>query len=98
MTARRRLPTLLCFGLGLLLGLPACSVPKRLVTVPPGAKVYFPRLGHGGLVTPMDVSADVRTTDTIRVVKEGFETWEGQLRQLWQETEGCYKLRLKRVN
>lgn len=70
----------------------------RLVTVPPGAKVYFPRLGRGGLTTPMDMSRDVRTSDTIRVVMEGYETFEGQLRELWQETDACYKLRLKRVN
>ena len=108
MMTARRLPTSLCLGLGLLAGLSACTAwpdppgPEvtvtRLVTVPPGAKVYFPRLGRGGLTTPMDMSRDVRTTDTIRVVKEGFEPWEGQLRELWQEADSCYKLRLKRVN
>jgi hypothetical protein len=46
----------------------------------------------------MDISRDIRTTDTIRIVKDGFETWEGQLQQLWQETDSCYKLRLRKVD
>ena len=113
-TTRRRLRASLCLPLslplclGLLLGLPACTsnptpadadiTVTRLVTVPAGAKVYFPRLGRGGLVTPMDISRDIRTTDRIRIVKDGFETWEGQLQQLWQETDSCYKLRLIKVD
>jgi len=67
----------------------------RLVTVPPGAEVHIPRLGLGGMVTPIDLSRDVHVTDRIRITKKGFVPWEGQLQNLWQAAEGCYKLRLK---
>ena len=104
MTARRLLPVSL--GLGLLFGAVACAhrppppgpdlTVTRLVTVPPGAEVHIPRLGRGGMVTPMDLSRDVRVTDTIRITKKGFVAWEGQLQNLWQVADGCYKLRLRR--
>ena len=97
--------TLILLASTLLATLPGClySNPQtptkgtvtRLVTVPAGAKVYIPRLGRGGMVTPMDMTRDVRTTDKIQVLKEGYVTWEGQLKDLWQETEGCYKLTLR---
>lgn len=88
----------------LLLGLPACVhrtppdpdiTVTRLVTVPPGAQVFIPRLGIGGMVTPVDLSREVRITDRIRITKKGYDTWEGQLQNLWQAAEGCYKLRLR---
>ena len=87
----RRLATSLCLGLGLLAGLSACVAWPD----PPAPEVTVTRLVT---VPPMDMSRDVRTSDTIRVVMEGYETWEGQLRELWQEADACYKLRLKTVN
>ncbi len=92
--------------LSLFLGVAACAhrppppaadiTVVRLVTVPPGAEVYIPRLGRGGMVTPVDLSRDVHVTDRIRITKPGFDPWEGQLQNLWQAAEGCYKLRLRR--
>lgn len=99
MNARRLL-------LGLVLVVPACAYKPpppdpsltvvRLTTVPPGAQVFIPRLGRGGMVTPMDLSREVRTSDRIRITKEGYDTWEGQLHNLWTVAEGCYKLKLRR--
>ncbi len=94
--------------LGCLSGLPACALPKyepndpevtvlRLVTVPPGARVYIPRLGLGPMVTPLDLDRKkVRTSDKIRIMLDGYEPWEGELRKLWQQASRNYKLELKK--
>ena len=68
----------------------------RLVTVPEGARVYILRLNLGGMITPVDLPDSVLTSDTIRIQKAGYLSWEGRLAELWQEAEGCYIKRLKK--
>lgn len=76
----------------------ACrSLPpvKRLVTDPPGARVWIPRLNLE-LETPCDLPDRVGKKDLIRISAPGKPAFEGKLGDLPQVAERTYRYEFPR--
>jgi hypothetical protein len=52
--------------------------PIRVYTEPPGAEVYVADENYG--VTPIEINVDRDLVQEIRIVKAGFEPFEGQIK------------------
>lgn len=68
---------------------------KRLVTDPPGAKVWIPRLNLE-LETPCDLPDRVGKKDLIRISAPGKPAFEGKLGDLRQVAERTYRYEFPR--
>ena len=96
-TTRSSLPSAVLLALALLAPAACRSLPrvKRLVTEPPGARVWIPRLNLE-LETPCDLPDRVGEKDMILITAPGKAPYEGTLGDLLQVAERTYRYEFPR--
>jgi hypothetical protein len=76
-------------------GTTGSSAQRRISTLPPGARLFVPRLNLT-YTTPCDVTDEVGPGDEIVITMNGYRTWRGPLRDLTQVAVRSYELHMER--